>query len=187
MKEKEQKIFDASLKLFVEKGFHGTSTAKIAEIAEVSTGTLFNYFKTKEELINRLYFYSKESMFKEVNYDYDDKKTIKENFKTLWLNLVYFCTHNPNKFRFIITFHYSPFITSLTHKQMENQTESMLELFRIGTEQQEIKELPIELVVGYLWGNMTSTINYFTQFPQKNNKENRDMVFELFWDGIQKR
>lgn len=186
MKEKEQKILDASLKLFVEGGFHGTSTAKIAEIAGVSTGTLFNYFKTKEELINRLYFYSKESMFKKINYNYDDKKTIKENFKTLWFKLVNFCTSEPNKFLFIITFHYSPYITSLTHKQMETQTESMLELFRRGMEQQKIKELPFELLAGYFWGNITSTMNYFIQFPQKNNRKNTELVFELFWDGISK-
>ncbi len=184
LKEKEQKIVDASLKLFVERGFHGTSTAKIAEIAGVSTGTLFNYFKTKEELINCVYFYCKETMLKEINYDYDAKKTIKENFKILWFKIIYFCTQDPNKFRFIFTFHYSPYITSLTPKQMENQTESMLELFRKGMEQQKVKELPSELVVGNFWGNIASTMNYFEQFPQKNNKENTNLVFELFWDGI---
>ena len=52
MKEKEQKILDTSLKLFVERGFHGTSTAEIAKTAGVATGTLFHYFKTKEELID---------------------------------------------------------------------------------------------------------------------------------------
>ena len=51
MNEKKQSILDASLKLFVENGFHGTSTAEIAKTAEVATGTLFHYFKTKEELI----------------------------------------------------------------------------------------------------------------------------------------
>ena len=67
---------------------------------------------------------------------------------------------------------------------MENQTESMLELFRKGMEQQKVKELPFELVVGNFWGNIASTMNYFEQFPQKNNKENTNLVFELFWDGI---
>ena len=62
LKEKELQILNASLKLFVENGFHGTSTAEISKSAGVATGTLFHYFKTKEELINRLYLYSKESM-----------------------------------------------------------------------------------------------------------------------------
>ena len=68
LKEKKQTILDASLKFFVENGFHGTSTAEIAKTAGVATGTLFHYFKTKEELINRLYLHTKESMLNETKW-----------------------------------------------------------------------------------------------------------------------
>jgi AcrR family transcriptional regulator len=74
MKEKELQILNASLNLFVERGFHGTSTAEIAKSAGVATGTLFHYFKSKEELINRLYLYSKECMISEVNGHYNNEK-----------------------------------------------------------------------------------------------------------------
>lgn len=184
MKEKEQKILDASLNLFVEKGFHGTSTAKIAENAGVATGTLFHYFKTKEELINSLYLYTKEIMLNEINDNYDNKKDIKENLKTLWLKSVNFCTNNPYKFQFILIFQYSPFITSLTKKQIETQTESMLETYIKGIEKHEIKEIPFGLVIDYFWGNITSTVNYFRKHPEKLNEKTRDLAFELFWDGI---
>ncbi len=112
------------------------------------------------------------------------KKTIKQNLKTLWLKLMYFCNNDPNKFQFILTFHYSPYITSLTKEQIETQTENMLETYRRGMEQQKIKEIPFELAIDYFWGNITSTMNYFRKYPQNNNKENLDLAFELFWDGI---
>lgn len=41
----------AAMKLFAAQGFHGTSTAQIAEVAGVSQATIFKYFKTKEELL----------------------------------------------------------------------------------------------------------------------------------------
>ena len=41
--------------LFTELGFHGTPTSLIAQEAGVATGTLFHYFKMKEELIENLY------------------------------------------------------------------------------------------------------------------------------------
>jgi len=56
VKDKRTAIMDAALKLFTERGFHGTSTAQISEDAGVATGTLFNYFPTKGDLINSLYF-----------------------------------------------------------------------------------------------------------------------------------
>jgi AcrR family transcriptional regulator len=46
----------AALKLFTERCFHGASTAQISREAGVATGALFNYFPTKEDLLNSLCF-----------------------------------------------------------------------------------------------------------------------------------
>ncbi|WP_259651195.1 MULTISPECIES: TetR/AcrR family transcriptional regulator [Shewanella] len=53
--DKKQAILDAALILFVEQGFHGTSTASIARKSGVATGTLFHHFPTKEALLNHLF------------------------------------------------------------------------------------------------------------------------------------
>ena len=55
--DKKNSILGSALRLFVENGFHGTATSKIAQEASIANGTLFNYFKTKEELIVTLYHY----------------------------------------------------------------------------------------------------------------------------------
>jgi len=44
-------IIEAAAQLFAEKGFHRTTTRDIAEAAEVSEGTLYNYFESKDELL----------------------------------------------------------------------------------------------------------------------------------------
>jgi len=186
LKEKEQKILDASLKLFVERGFHGTSTAEIAKTAGVATGTLFHYFKTKEELINSLYLYIKESMLNEINEHYDDKRTFKENIKSLWLKFVYFGVNDHYKFQFILTFHCSPYITSLTKEQIETHAESMLGIYRKGIGNQKIKEISFEMVMDYFWGNVVATVTHFGKYPENLNKENLNIAFELLWDGISK-
>lgn len=46
-----QAISDAALRLFLDRGFAGVSVADIADAAEVSKPTLFNYFPTKEDLL----------------------------------------------------------------------------------------------------------------------------------------
>jgi AcrR family transcriptional regulator len=184
--EKKQNILDASLKLFVERGFHGTSTAEIAKTAGVATGTLFHYFKTKEELINSLYFHSKQNMLNEVNGSYDNKKTFKENIKDLWLKFSYFGINNPYMFQFILIFHSSPYISSLTKNEIENRFIELLEVYKKGIEKQQIKAIDNEMVVDYFWGNIFSTVNHFKKYPEKLNEKNMDMAFELFWDGISK-
>lgn len=50
----KKKVMRAAAKLFSKRGFNGTSTLDIAEMAGVSQATIFKYFKTKEELLTRI-------------------------------------------------------------------------------------------------------------------------------------
>jgi AcrR family transcriptional regulator len=51
-------IRDAAAELFAERGFDAVSVAEIARAADVSEGTVFNYFPTKEDL-----FYDQMELF----------------------------------------------------------------------------------------------------------------------------
>lgn len=50
--KKQQRVLIASLELFSELGFENTKTNDIAKRAAVSEGTVYSYFKTKEEILN---------------------------------------------------------------------------------------------------------------------------------------
>lgn len=50
-KKTRKAISDMATQLFIERGYHNVTTAEIAERAEVSVPTLFNYFPTKESLV----------------------------------------------------------------------------------------------------------------------------------------
>ena len=52
---KRKAILEAALCLFAERGVAGTPTSAISKKAGVAEGTLFTYFKTKDELVNELY------------------------------------------------------------------------------------------------------------------------------------
>ena len=50
--ETSRRIWRVAMSLFTERGFDAVSTAEIAAAADVSKMTLFNYFRTKEELLS---------------------------------------------------------------------------------------------------------------------------------------
>lgn len=49
--EMENRIYEAGMELFQEKGFSGTTLMEICHLAGVSKGTFFNYFSSKEDII----------------------------------------------------------------------------------------------------------------------------------------
>ena len=55
---KRQEIFDASVHLFVERGFNETSIREIAGAAGIGKATLYDYFETKDDIL--LSFFERE-------------------------------------------------------------------------------------------------------------------------------
>lgn len=49
--ERRERIFQAALSLFLEKGFDATTVEEIAERADVAKGTVFNYFPNKRAFL----------------------------------------------------------------------------------------------------------------------------------------
>jgi AcrR family transcriptional regulator len=48
---RRNQILDAAARLFAERGFHRATTRDIAEAADVSEGTLYNYFESKDAFL----------------------------------------------------------------------------------------------------------------------------------------
>ena len=45
------KIIDAAMKLFLEKGYENTTMQDIVEASGMSKGTIYHYFKSKQEIV----------------------------------------------------------------------------------------------------------------------------------------
>ena len=73
--EKQERIINAALKEFAKNGYDKASTNEIVKEAEISKGSLFNYFNNKKELYLFLLDYVTEmieKIYSEVNWDERD-------------------------------------------------------------------------------------------------------------------
>ena len=52
--EKKDLILTTALKIFAEEGYHASSVNKIADKANISKGLIYNYFDSKEDLLNNI-------------------------------------------------------------------------------------------------------------------------------------
>lgn len=55
IERRHEQICDVALHLFARKGYHQTSVREIAEGANLSVGALYNYVKTKEDILLLIY------------------------------------------------------------------------------------------------------------------------------------
>ncbi len=53
-RERRQDIMDAAVRVFAERGIHGSTVAHITQAAQVAKGTFYLYFDSKEHLLGAL-------------------------------------------------------------------------------------------------------------------------------------
>ena len=67
--DKKRRIVEASRKLFKRQGFENTTTQQVAREADIATGTLFLYARTKEDLLVLSF---KEEMLETLSLAFED-------------------------------------------------------------------------------------------------------------------
>ncbi len=61
--EKYHRILDAAVKVFAEQGFFQSTIAQIAKAAGVADGTIYLYFKNKDDILVQFYEYKTNQIF----------------------------------------------------------------------------------------------------------------------------
>ena len=87
-------LLDAAMKVFAERGL-AASTALISKTAGVSEGSLFTYFKTKDELINALYREIRLDLAASVLNGFPRKGGVRDRLKHVWTRYVSWGVANP--------------------------------------------------------------------------------------------
>ncbi|MBQ8650105.1 MAG: TetR/AcrR family transcriptional regulator, partial [Flavobacteriales bacterium] len=91
---KRAAILNSTLFLVSVYGFHGTSMAMIAENASIGAGTIYRYFKNKDELIMSLMQDIQHKVVDAMLADYDENVPYRERFERMWLNMTrYYMEH----------------------------------------------------------------------------------------------
>ena len=184
--DKQELILKAALKLFVEFGFHGTPTSKIAQEAGVSNGTLFHYYKTKDELVVALYIYIKTKLNGCIDGARVEGETIKASFKRMFLSSMYWALENPIEFRFTQQFHSSPYLSMVSHEEILKQTKYLMDFMQEAINARVLKPLDIDLLFTLISSHIYGINDYLvaSNLDVEKQKAVIEKSFDLIWDMI---
>ncbi|MDM8534852.1 helix-turn-helix domain-containing protein [Clostridiaceae bacterium HSG29] len=65
-KDKEILIFNTTWELFSERGFHDIKISEIAKLSGIGKGTVYEYFNSKEELVQEMTIYNLEMAHEKI-------------------------------------------------------------------------------------------------------------------------
>lgn len=183
VENKYQAILDAAIMVFAANGFWDTPTSLISKTAGIADGTLFNYFKTKDDLINEVYLEIKKELSARTVAGLAAQDSIREKMRHVWNTYIDWGVENPDKFKVM---HQIGSSYALDEKVKAAAEVGYLEIQRITSEsiaKGEIRDYPTD----YL-GAMIDTLAVMTvQFTRENRAQAakyRDIGFEIIWNGV---
>ncbi len=186
MKIKDQQkvsdFFNATLKLTEEVGLAGLKMSSIASEAKLASGTLYVYFKSKEDLLNELYKKLKTDSIQRLQIKNDDN-SFKLAFKEIWNASLTYRIENQRETIFMMQFRNSPFINE-ENKQIGNQYLVGLEKFlEKGKIEQLLKNTKTEILLATIIGLLNEFAVLYNSYPILE-KEDLELSFNICWDAI---
>ncbi len=83
---KHAKIITAAVKVFAEKGFHNARVSEIAKEAKVADGTIYLYFKNKDDILISLFEQELGKIVADIRQDLEQEKNPLRKIERLVMN-----------------------------------------------------------------------------------------------------
>ncbi len=115
--ERKHQILEAALHVFAEDSYHGASMAAVAKRADISKGLIYNYFKSKHEILSTLILDLMEEMLEMLNID-PEKPLNRNGFVNVIEKSVDEVLKNPQRWKLYMSLSFQPDVTPLLMEQM---------------------------------------------------------------------
>jgi AcrR family transcriptional regulator len=150
--DKRERILDAALELFAERGFHGTPVPMVAEQAKVGAGTIYRYFASKEALVNALYRREKQAVLERVMRDFPMDVPPRAQFRHFFETTVGYAKSHPNSFRFLEHHHHAPYLDDQSRAIERHALDLALGYLAETARRQVTKPVAPEVLMAVVWG-----------------------------------
>lgn len=182
--QKGEAIIQHTLRLIFTEGLAGLKMSSIAQSAGIAVGTLYLYFKNKEELLNHIFLqYKRESMFA-LAQKIDCEQPFKVNFKQLWLNFLRFAVENPEQATLLEQLHRSPYLRPEVLAETEILLDPIRQMLNEGKQQMLIKHIDNEILLAFLSGSINQIARRFVEKDRKLTPEQFEQAFTMAWDAV---
>ncbi|HWU18327.1 MAG TPA: TetR/AcrR family transcriptional regulator [Devosia sp.] len=181
--DKRERILQAASKLIVQNGLQCSMSA-IAEEAGVATGSLYNYFKSKEDLVRGIYGRVAEAMTGRLVADHPGISQ-RDRIRRYIADYIDFIWEDPLRARLFEYLDNNPLITineaGAIFGPFVDHSSAMLEA---GQREGSVREGQVSLMASFVRGAIRNTLKRRRTDPAPLTEAERQGIAAMCWDAI---
>jgi len=175
---RKEQIMEAALELFAREGYHSSSVARIARYAGISKGLLYNYFTSKEDLLDSIMALGIEKfhhILEEIQHDLDTPEElmvyIHGGFEII--------RREPEFYRLLFSVFFQPAVMDVSQNKYRETLEQLTREIALYF---ETKGDPNPIEKAMLLGNTIDGVglSYFLAPTAVDLDKMEKIIFELF-------
>lgn len=182
--DKRAALFNATLTLVNNHGFHNASMSKIAKLAGVAPATIYLYYENKQDLVNKLYLEVKESFSNCAFEGYNPEMSVKKGFELIWFNIANYKLNQIKEANFLSQCDNIPMIEEEIRIEGLKNLQPLLDLWERGKKEGIIKPLSDYVLYAFT----IYPLSFLLEMQERNiytlNDTVKKQTFIAAWDSI---
>jgi AcrR family transcriptional regulator len=179
--DKRKAILDAALSICAERGIGDAPTSAISRAAGVAEGSLFTYFKTKDELLSELYHELRLEFSRHLP-DFPHGATAKTRLRYIWDRFLDLGAEHPEQLRVLAQLRGSGKLI----RGNEEPSFALVEVVKAvgeSAEGTELKAAPRDYLVLMIRAQMEVTVEFLNAHPE-SAAACREWGFKMIWKQL---
>ena len=179
-----ERIFTATNDLMATVGLPNLSIHKIAKEAKISPGTIYLYFKNKDELLEQFARYIFKSFEETLEKDYDENQSFFQRYRKMWWNIWHSLEQDPTIVANMGQYEFLPGFYTICK---EWETRGIWHRFcKKAVEAGEVCDLPPHLLFALSLQSALNIAFKRKHFAHKSSMAMLESVIDHTWRAIQK-
>ncbi len=183
--DKRNAILLAAVKVFAERGL-SAATSAISVTAGVAEGTLFIYFKTKDDLLNALYREIKLELADAMMSSFPRKKSAHSKLQHIWNSYTRWGVSNPEQCKVLAQLQISDRLTSESREAGLAPFAEIETMAQDAIDQHLIRDIPLEFISATMEASAQTTMRFMASDPASAD-QSCAIGFDMFWRAIAKK
>ena len=190
--DKKNAILAAAATVFAERGLIAPTSA-ISSAAGVAEGTLFTYFKNKDDLVNALYCQIKQDLGTAMLTDFPrkpggKKETVQKRLHHIWDKFIDWGMSNPAQRVVLRKIDAWDCLTPESKNIGQQMFPEVKELFADASSEKIINNIPQKFIGAMMSAQAEITIDFMKRAQSEADTaacdDYRELGFEMLWAGI---